>query len=64
MTRRVIQSSHVGAAGANHLQLLRNIERSEAQVPEAAAKDMSPACLALLHALLQVLVTWNLLGWS
>ena len=44
----------VGGAGANHLQLLRNIERYVAQVPEAAAKDMSPACLALLHALLQV----------
>ena len=41
------------SAGANHLQLLRNIERADARVPDAIAAQLSPACCALLRALLQ-----------
>ena len=35
------------------MQLLRNIERSEAVVPEPVASQLSPACTALLTSLLQ-----------
>jgi serine/threonine-protein kinase ULK/ATG1 len=39
--------------GANHMQLLRNIERGEARLPEAVAGRLSPACKGLLGRLLQ-----------
>lgn len=39
--------------GANHMQLLRNIERNEARLPEAVAARLSPACKGLLGRLLQ-----------
>ncbi len=39
--------------GANHMQLLRNIERSEAKLPDALAARLSPACVALIKQLLQ-----------
>ncbi len=52
---------HCGAAragkppfnGANHVQLLRNIERAEAALPAAVAGALSPRCRALLHGLLR-----------
>uniref|UniRef100_A0A383WDM1 Protein kinase domain-containing protein n=1 Tax=Tetradesmus obliquus TaxID=3088 RepID=A0A383WDM1_TETOB len=39
--------------GANHMQLLRNIERGEARLPEAVGARLSPACRGLLGRLLQ-----------
>jgi serine/threonine-protein kinase ULK/ATG1 len=39
--------------GSNHIQLLRNIEASEARLPEHIAGRLSPACKALLGRLLQ-----------
>jgi serine/threonine-protein kinase ULK/ATG1 len=39
--------------GANHVALLRNIERQEAAVPAALAKTLSASCVALLHGLLK-----------
>lgn len=39
--------------GANHLQLLRNIERGEAVLPEATAGRLSGACRGLLAGLLK-----------
>ncbi|KAI3429516.1 hypothetical protein D9Q98_005605 [Chlorella vulgaris] len=39
--------------GANQFQLLRNIERSDARVPEAIAATLSPACRHLIHCLLR-----------
>jgi len=39
--------------GANHVQLLRNIERAEAALPAAVAGALSPRCRALLHGLLR-----------
>lgn len=39
--------------GANHIQLLRNIEASEARLPEHIASRLSPACRGLLGRLLQ-----------
>jgi serine/threonine-protein kinase ULK/ATG1 len=39
--------------GANHMQLLRNIERGEARLPEAVAGRLSAACKGLLGLLLQ-----------
>lgn len=40
-------------SGANHLQLLRNIQRSEAALPPALQHSLSPACRTLLAGLLQ-----------
>ena len=40
-------------SGANHVQLLRNIERSEARLPDAVAARLSPQCLSLITHLLQ-----------
>jgi hypothetical protein len=39
--------------GANQFQLLRNIERGDARVPEAIAASLSPACRHLIHCLLR-----------
>ncbi|KAI7842712.1 hypothetical protein COHA_003643 [Chlorella ohadii] len=39
--------------GANQFQLLRNIERSEARLPEALAAQLSPQCRHLIHCLLR-----------
>ena len=39
--------------GANHVQLLRNIERAEAALPAPVAAALSPSCRALLHGLLR-----------
>ncbi|PSC74948.1 Kinase superfamily isoform 4 isoform A [Micractinium conductrix] len=39
--------------GANQFQLLRNIERSDARVPEAIAATLSPPCRHLMHCLLR-----------
>lgn len=39
--------------GANHVQLLRNIERAEAALPAPVAAALSPGCRALLHGLLR-----------
>ncbi|KAK9821598.1 hypothetical protein WJX81_003954 [Elliptochloris bilobata] len=39
--------------GANHVQLLRNIERAEAALPAPVAAALSPRCRALLHGLLR-----------
>ncbi|PRW60240.1 Serine threonine- kinase ATG1 [Chlorella sorokiniana] len=39
--------------GANQFQLLRNIERSEARLPEALAAQLSPHCRHLIHCLLR-----------
>ena len=39
--------------GANHVALLRAIERQEAQVPEPIRRALSAACISLLHGLLR-----------
>ena len=39
--------------GANHVQLLRNIERAEAALPAPVAAALSSGCRALLHGLLR-----------
>lgn len=39
--------------GANHMQLLRNIERSEARLPEALRATLSSPCQALIGRLLK-----------
>lgn len=39
--------------GGNHVQLLRNIERSEARVPEYLAIQLSRHCTGLISMLLQ-----------
>ncbi|PNH09468.1 Serine/threonine-protein kinase atg1 [Tetrabaena socialis] len=39
--------------GANHLQLVQNIERGDAVLPEPLARTLSPACRQLLHQLLR-----------
>lgn len=39
--------------GANHIQLLRNIEAAEARLPDHVAARLSPACKGLLGRLLQ-----------
>lgn len=39
--------------GANHMQLLRNIERQEAKIPDSVARDLSPACQDLIRQLLK-----------
>lgn len=39
--------------GANHIQLLRNIEASEARLPDHIASRLSAACRGLLGRLLQ-----------
>ena len=39
--------------GANHVALLRAIERQEAQVPEPIRRALSAACASLLHGLLR-----------
>jgi serine/threonine-protein kinase ULK/ATG1 len=39
--------------GANHIQLLRNIDACEARLPEHIAARLSPACRSLLGRLLQ-----------
>ncbi|CAL8462240.1 g1771 [Coccomyxa elongata] len=39
--------------GANHVALLRNIERQEAVVPAALVKSLSTSCVSLLHGLLR-----------
>ena len=39
--------------GANHVALLRAIERQEAQIPEPIRKALSASCAALLHGLLR-----------
>lgn len=39
--------------GANHVALLRNIERQEAVIPAALAKSLSTSCVSLLHGLLR-----------
>lgn len=39
--------------GANHMQLLRNIQRAEARLPESLAARLSAECVALIHGLLQ-----------
>lgn len=40
-------------SGANHMQLLRNIERGEACLPGPLAARLSPSCQSLLRRLLQ-----------
>jgi serine/threonine protein kinase len=52
------QSLHARAGrppfnGANHVALLRAIERTEAAVPEALARSLSASCVAMLHGLLR-----------
>lgn len=39
--------------GNNYVQLLRDIEREEACVPEALACQLSPACVSLIGQLLK-----------
>ena len=39
--------------GINHVELLRNIERREAKVPDQIAKGLSPACIDLIYGLLK-----------
>lgn len=39
--------------GANHIQLLRNIEKAEARLPDHIAARLSPSCKSLLGRLLQ-----------
>ncbi len=39
--------------GANHVALLRNIERQDAVIPAALAKSLSTSCVSLLHGLLR-----------
>jgi len=39
--------------GANHMQLLRNIERNEARLPDHIAARLSGPCKSLLGRLLQ-----------
>lgn len=39
--------------GANHVALLRAIERSEAAIPESLARALSASCVAMLHGLLR-----------
>lgn len=39
--------------GANHLQLVQNIERGDAELPPHVARGLSPACRQLLHQLLR-----------
>lgn len=39
--------------GANHIQLLNNIEKAEARVPPAIAAQLSDHCLSLVRSLLQ-----------
>ena len=39
--------------GINHVELLRNIERREAKVPEQIAQSLSPACTDLIYGLLK-----------
>lgn len=39
--------------GINHVELLRNIERREAKVPDQIAKGLSPACTDLIYGLLK-----------
>lgn len=39
--------------GANHMQLLRNIERNEAKLPDHVAARLSGPCKSLLGRLLQ-----------
>eukprot|EP00850_Spirogloea_muscicola_P023136 SM000332S12441 [mRNA] locus=s332:24380:29360:+ [translate_table: standard] len=38
--------------GANHIQLLRNIEQTEVRFPESLAAVLSPACISLCRGLL------------
>lgn len=39
--------------GANHVHLLRNIERSEARLPDNVAAQLSPECRSLIMSLLR-----------
>ncbi|KAG2453193.1 hypothetical protein HYH02_002517 [Chlamydomonas schloesseri] len=39
--------------GANHLQLVQNIERGDAVLPDAVARTLTPGCRQLLHQLLR-----------
>ncbi|GIL66257.1 hypothetical protein Vafri_19869 [Volvox africanus] len=39
--------------GVNHLQLIQNIERGDAVLPEHVARSLSPGCRQLLHQLLR-----------
>ena len=39
--------------GGNHVQLLRNIERSEARIPDQVAAQLSRCCAGLIHQLLK-----------
>lgn len=39
--------------GANHVALLRNIERQEAVIPAVLVKSLSSSCTSLLHGLLR-----------
>lgn len=39
--------------GINHVELLRNIERREAKVPDQVARGLSPACTDLIYGLLK-----------
>ena len=44
---------HTPFDGGNHVQLLRNIERSEARVPDRVAAGLSPCCVQLIYQLLK-----------
>ena len=39
--------------GGNHVQLLRNIERNEARIPDQVAAQLSRCCAGLIHQLLK-----------
>lgn len=39
--------------GANHIQLLQNIQKSEAQLPAALEQQLSGGCKSMIHALLK-----------
>ncbi|GLI62300.1 hypothetical protein VaNZ11_004907 [Volvox africanus] len=39
--------------GVNHLQLIQNIERGDAVLPEHVARSLSPGCRQLIHQLLR-----------
>ncbi|EFJ50438.1 hypothetical protein VOLCADRAFT_58372, partial [Volvox carteri f. nagariensis] len=39
--------------GANHLQLIQNIERGDAVLPDHVSRSLSPSCRQLLHQLLR-----------
>jgi len=44
---------HTPFDGGNHVQLLRNIERSEARVPDRVAVGLSTCCVRLIYQLLK-----------